>query len=295
MMKQKENDDDSFYSFLYQIPPKEGRYIILDLETTGLSKTDHVIEIGAIEIKNLDSTGDEYHFYIKPRKIMDQKIISIHGISNTLYSEYYEDIYPNDRNNLLLFCNWLQNSIIFTFNAIFDSEKLNKELIFHGLNVISIYNFRCIMRIFKEIVGIIDPLKTQKYLNLNDCCEYFGIKIKRFNHNALEDSYMALKLLQNLYALIDKNKTLYKNFDYNIKNDLSAHYKAYKKQREINKRTNSYYDDFFIKRNLFGIAFPPYKKKKKINNKIDSKKNEKINENSDTEFIEKMFKDLDSK
>ena len=44
--------DELLYKHLYQIPPKNGRYIVLDTETTGLKKEDHIIEIGACEIIN---------------------------------------------------------------------------------------------------------------------------------------------------------------------------------------------------------------------------------------------------
>ena len=70
-MLEKDNESiityDSNQKYLYQIPPKHGRYIVLDVETTGWKKEDHVIEIGAHELKNGALTGDEFHVLIKSR------------------------------------------------------------------------------------------------------------------------------------------------------------------------------------------------------------------------------------
>ena len=39
------SQDEIYYKYLYQLPPKQGRYIVLDTETTGLEKEDHVIKL----------------------------------------------------------------------------------------------------------------------------------------------------------------------------------------------------------------------------------------------------------
>lgn len=56
--------------------------ILLDTETTGLKKVDYLIEIGAYEIINDNLTGDQFHIYIRPRLIMEERIVHIHGINN---------------------------------------------------------------------------------------------------------------------------------------------------------------------------------------------------------------------
>ena len=47
-----------------------------------LKKVDYLIEIGAYEIINDNLTGDQFHIYIRPRLIMEERIVHIHGINN---------------------------------------------------------------------------------------------------------------------------------------------------------------------------------------------------------------------
>ena len=98
---------------LYRIPPRAGRYIVVDTETTGLSLSDHVVELGAHEIINGRLTGAQFHIYIKPRIKMSEEVINIHGITNCFYDDYYQDIYSNDKQNLINFIRWVGNSLIF--------------------------------------------------------------------------------------------------------------------------------------------------------------------------------------
>ena len=62
------NIEETIYKYLYKIPPKEGRYIILDTETTGLDlKIDRLISINAIEIVNGELTGIQFNAYLHKR------------------------------------------------------------------------------------------------------------------------------------------------------------------------------------------------------------------------------------
>ena len=65
------------------------RQIILDTETTGLDTTRNhkIIEIGCIEIVDRKYTGKDFHFYLNPKRKIDQGAINIHGITN----EFLED------------------------------------------------------------------------------------------------------------------------------------------------------------------------------------------------------------
>ena len=224
--------DEQLYKHLYQIPPKNGRYIVLDTETTGLKKEDHIIEIGACEIKNGNLTGDQFHIYLRPRLIMEDRVVQLHGISNNFYDEFYKDIYMDDKQNLLNFSKWVGNSIIFAHNAPFDMNAINRELFYWGLHELPIKKYRCSMRIFREIISKEEPLYDEKYTSLEKCCEYFGIKSNgKIFHNALFDSYMTARLVNKLYQKIDSNPAFYKDFDYNNQESLDTHYYIYKKHK----------------------------------------------------------------
>ena len=51
------------------------RQIILDTETTGLDTTRNhkIIEIGCIEIVDRKYTGKDFHFYLNPKRKIDQE------------------------------------------------------------------------------------------------------------------------------------------------------------------------------------------------------------------------------
>ena len=312
-MLEKDNESittyDSNQKYLYQIPPKHGRYIVLDVETTGWKKEDHVIEIGAHELKNGALTGDEFHVLIKSRVFMDAKALALHGITDEK-NLIYKEVYINDRDNLNNFIKWVGDSKIFAHNACFDMEKINQELIYFNLEPLSKERYRCSMRIFREIIGKMDPLYDTKFFKLEECCSYFGIKInKKKLHHALNDSHITATLVAKIYQTIDNNPKLYYEYDYNCNEDSFSHYYAYIKQKSDNHKHNDYFNPYFIqpKKNYL----PPFLKNKNVNNikneqsnegkKIQGKGNNKVNasnskknENDSHEIINQIFKDLDS-
>ena len=246
---QKPTKDEILYKTYYIIPPKQGRYIVLDTETTGLTDNDQIVELGCYEIINGKLTGEQFHIYIRPRTVMDTEVIKIHKISNSFYDDYYKGIYEGDKQNLINFCKFLGNSIIFAHNAPFDMNAINKELKFWNLNEISVKRFRCTMRIFTEVIGKIDPLYYDKFVNLEKCCEYFKLKTnKNSYHNALFDAFMTARLIDKLYELIEGNQILKKKLYFGQKfidnylmgkNNLLNNYNKNNNFNLINKKINN--------------------------------------------------------
>ena len=65
------------------------RLVVLDTETTGLETAQghRIIEIGAVELISRRLTGNNYHQYIQPQRLVDPGAFEIHGISD----EFLED------------------------------------------------------------------------------------------------------------------------------------------------------------------------------------------------------------
>ena len=71
------------------------RQIVLDTETTGMNQIGAhyeghcIIEIGAVEIINRKYTGNNFHIYIKPDRLVDpdaiMKCLRINRISKRLH------------------------------------------------------------------------------------------------------------------------------------------------------------------------------------------------------------------
>lgn len=210
MQKFIENDEKN--SCMLTIPPKSGRYIVIDTETTGLSsKNDHVVELAAIEVINAKLTGSQFHIYIKPRIIMTQSVIKIHHIDNNFYERNYLSSYESDKSNMENFIKFVGNSLIFAHNAPFDMTFINNELRYWGLPTLKKEKFRCTMRIFCNVVNIAEQ-SNMVMCNLKKCCDYFKLdQSDSMFHTAIYDAIMTAKLLCKIYNLIEMNKSIKEN------------------------------------------------------------------------------------
>ena len=100
------------------------RQILLDTETTGLEprKGHRIIEVGCVELINRRLTGNNFHFYINPQRLIDEGAIEVHGITNEslldkpLFEEIAEDLY-----------NYLKDAEVVIHNAPFDVGFLDNE------------------------------------------------------------------------------------------------------------------------------------------------------------------------
>ena len=60
---------------------KKNRFIVFDVETTGLNpKKDQILELAAIEVEKFELTGKRFHVYIKPKMSIPEKSTAIHKI-----------------------------------------------------------------------------------------------------------------------------------------------------------------------------------------------------------------------
>ena len=285
--------EETIYKYLYKLPPKGGRYIVVDTETTGLEGTAQIVELGAHEIVNGKLTGNQFHIYIRPRIQMDKYVINIHKITNNFYDEYYSDVYESDKQNLLNFSKFVGNSLIFAHNAPFDMGMINSELKYWNLNEIPIKRFRCSMRIFKDIIGKIAPRYSDTFTSLSNCCEYFKLKSSENNfHNALFDSFMTSRMICKIYETLDKNVNLRKNLGYDQK-AIDSFFRESKRKKNDLKRNSKIKNDENIKKsnnknkNLNLNLIKSAKSIKKMNNLNIS---DKININN--LYPNKKLKDL---
>ena len=285
--------EETIYKYLYKLPPKGGRYIVVDTETTGLEGSAQIVELGAHEIINGKLTGNQFHIYIRPRIQMDKYVINIHKITNNFYDEYYSDVYESDKQNLLNFSKFVGNSLIFAHNAPFDMGMINSELKYWNLNEIPIRRFRCSMRIFKDIIGKIAPRYSDTFTSLSNCCEYFKLKSSENNfHNALFDSFMTSRMICKIYETLDKNVNLRKNLGYDQK-AIDSFFRESKRKKNDLKRNSKIKNDENIKKsnnknkNLNLNLIKSAKSIKKMNNLNIS---DKININN--LYPNKKLKDL---
>ena len=102
------------------------RLIVLDTETTGLDvDSGHkIIEIGCIEIIDRSITGNSFHKYLNPQRLIDEKAYEVHGISNEDLKD--KPVFDDIVNEFMLY---ISDSPLIIHNAPFDLGFLKSEYI----------------------------------------------------------------------------------------------------------------------------------------------------------------------
>ncbi|MFC1499011.1 PolC-type DNA polymerase III [Verrucomicrobiota bacterium] len=98
-------------------------FVAFDLETTGFStKTDHIIEIGAVKFKN-GKTLDSKSWLINPNVPIPSNAQRVHGISDKMVANRptFSEVFPE-------FANFAKGSVLLAHNAGFDLRMLSAEL-----------------------------------------------------------------------------------------------------------------------------------------------------------------------
>ncbi len=158
------------------------RQIILDTETTGIDpKQGHrIIEIGCVELIDRKLTGNHYHVYINPERVVEQEAINVHGITNEFLADK-----PLFRAIADEFLSFIRGAELIIHNAPFDIGFINHEfsLLRRGAPLV------------EDCCGVIDTLVLARKKhpgqknNLDALCKrYFIDNSSRTLHGALLDS-----------------------------------------------------------------------------------------------------------
>jgi DNA polymerase-3 subunit epsilon len=99
------------------------RQVVLDTETTGLDPKNHrIIEIGCVEMMDRRLTGNDYHQYIQPDRLIEEAAIEVHGITN----EFLENK-PHFAEIADTLVDYLKDAEVIIHNAPFDVGFLDAE------------------------------------------------------------------------------------------------------------------------------------------------------------------------
>jgi len=147
-------------------------FAVIDLETTGFGKTDRILEIGVVFVKN-GETLDEWETLVNPERDISNS--AIHGITSTDVSlaPTFSEIAP-------YLANILDGKIFVAHNISFDSRILAQEFSRAGFD-------------FDLGEGFCTLKATGK--SLANACADSGID-NEAAHRALEDSRVTAKLLK---------------------------------------------------------------------------------------------------
>ena len=100
------------------------RQVVLDLETTGLTKGNRVIEVGCVEIIGRNLTGREFHHYVNPEgHKIESGALQVHGITNEQLEG--EPVFREILDDLLEF---VRGAEVLIHNSSFDQGFLDFEM-----------------------------------------------------------------------------------------------------------------------------------------------------------------------
>ena len=178
------------------------RQIVLDTETTGMNQIGahyeghKVIEIGAVEVINRRLTGNNYHIYLKPDRLIDPEAFGVHGIADEflLDKPLFGDIADE-------FMDYIRGAELVIHNASFDIGFLDYE--FGKLNRgIPKTNTFCKVT---DSLALARRMFPGKRNSLDALCSRYEIdNSKRTLHGALLDS----QILADVYLAMTGGQTL---------------------------------------------------------------------------------------
>ena len=113
-------------------PISNAKYVVLDLETTGLScKYDRIIEFGAVSVENGIVTSN-LDILINPEMVISEKITNITDITNEMVRDK-----PTIEQAMPKILEFLSDAILVTHNAKFDISFLQENLRRMGLPLLT--------------------------------------------------------------------------------------------------------------------------------------------------------------
>jgi DNA polymerase-3 subunit epsilon len=174
------------------------RQVVLDTETTGLDpKQGHrIIEIGCVELLNRRLTGNTFHVYVNPERLVELEAIQVHGITN----EYLADK-PVFSHVAKEFIEFIRGAQLVIHNAPFDVGFMDHE--FARLSGLQDNKT-------EQMCSVLDTLNMARQIhpgqknNLDVLCKRYGIdNSHREKHGALLDA----EILADVYLMMTGGQT----------------------------------------------------------------------------------------
>jgi DNA polymerase III epsilon subunit-like protein len=162
-------------------------FYILDTETTGLDKTDEVVQIGIID-KNGEIILDTL---VKPSKPVPFQATNIHGITNEMLADAptLDDIYVSLSAKLA-------GTPLVAYNMDFDWRLLSQTVTRYQLPLFRTGKRHCAMKQYAKFRGV-KGKRGYRWHKLGDAATYEKITVKNA-HSALGDVIMTLELMKKM-------------------------------------------------------------------------------------------------
>jgi len=178
------------------------RQIVLDTETTGMNmigvhyEGHRIIEIGAVEVVNRRLTGNNFHIYLRPERLVDPEAFGVHGIADEFLADKPTFAEVADE-----FLDYIRGAELVIHNASFDIGFMDYE--FSMLNR-GIGKTETFCRI-TDSLAMARKMFPGKRNSLDALCSRYEIdNSKRTLHGALLDS----EILAEVFLAMTGGQTL---------------------------------------------------------------------------------------
>ena len=174
--KEAQQTINSESAYTAQLNSPLNNYVIIDFETTGLNpKTDRIIEVGAIKVRNGEIV-DTYETYVNPLKHITKRVTDINGISDDTVVDA-----PLENDVLPEIGNFISGEIIVGYNINFDLNFLKAALDRYNVDFVPGITVDVLRLARKHITGVenykletvmkvLEPDFVQAHRALRDCC-----------------------------------------------------------------------------------------------------------------------------
>ncbi|MGZ8095673.1 MAG: DNA polymerase III subunit epsilon [Methylosarcina sp.] len=168
------------------------RLVVLDTETTGLNPQEghRIIEIGCVELVNRRMTGNRFHVYINPDRLIDDGAIEVHGITN----QFLEDK-PRFQDVAKDLIDFIRDSELIIHNAPFDVGFINHEfsLLENPKGAVTDY-----CEVFDTLTYARQKHPGQRN-SLDALCKRYGVDN---SHRELHGALLDAEILADVYLLM---------------------------------------------------------------------------------------------
>ncbi|WP_240223482.1 DNA polymerase III subunit epsilon [Rheinheimera hassiensis] len=168
------------------------RQIILDTETTGLNPRDghRIIEIGCVELINRRFTGNNFHVYINPDRIIDAEAVAVHGITNERLKHE-----PKFRDIAKSFYDYIHGAELVIHNAAFDVGFINHEFSMLHPQLPPVGDYCAIL----DTLLLAREMHPGQKNNLDALCRRYDINN---SHRTLHGALLDAEILADVYLLM---------------------------------------------------------------------------------------------
>ena len=190
---------NSMRSLFKKAKPESRRWIVVDVETSGLNThSDHLLAIAGIAVEvSADFRrvsiviGDSYEAVLKQNLPSNKDNILIHHIGAQAQSEGRLPVVVLEE-----FRQWVGHCPLLAFHAAFDEGMLNKAYSSYGLKPLQ--NEWLDIEPLAKITGVNPSLRS-----LDDWLSHFGIECA-IRHQAASDTFATAELLMGLWPYLSK-------------------------------------------------------------------------------------------